>query len=110
MEEAPEVSAVAAAIAALAHHESLPSEQRMEAEKVVLLAFRYFDKTCELGGGCRKDLQAACAHPCRLGAGKAAQVTAELLLCCCMGSKRPCCCYDTLGTRCGHVEPVGAAL
>ncbi len=48
MEEAPEVSAVATATAALAHHESLSSEQRMEAEKVVLLAFRYFDKTCEL--------------------------------------------------------------
>ena len=70
MEEAPEVSAVAAATAALARHESLSSEKRMEAENVVLLAFRYFDKTSEPGGGRREHLRAACPHPCCKGLGK----------------------------------------
>ena len=67
MEEAPEVSAVAAATAALARHDSLSSEKRMEAEKVVLLAFRYYDKTCELGGGRREHLRGACARLCCQG-------------------------------------------
>ena len=106
MEEAPEVSAVATATVALAHHESLSSEKRMEAEKVVLLAFRYFDKTCEPGGGRRENLQAACAPPCchvPTRCRSPAQVTAELLLRCCVGFQRP------LPSICPHMGP-GAAL